>query len=633
MKKIALFLALVMTFAMSAAALEQTESLGGASEGAVAIDAALTETETKKVYYFDQNFEELTANDTYLDTQNINTVVSSGVDAVDGVTVSLGKIAGMDDFAARVMEENGNKYLYFTNSSSYNSFGFHFSDNTARNFKVSFDYKYSEHSWGWAKSVYPAWETKSGYSWSPATPLFDVVQDTWTHVELNVADTWAYGFASNNSPMYIAIDNIKVWVEEEVQVPSDNKTFYFDQDFEELTANDTYLDTQNINTVVSSGVDAVDGVTVSLGKIAGMDDFAARVMEENGNKYLYFTNSSSYNSFGFHFSDNTARNFKVSFDYKYSEHSWGWAKSVYPAWETKSGYSWSPATPLFDVVQDTWTHVELNVADTWAYGFASNNSPVYIAIDNIKVWVEETEKVDITFANSTSNAPASVTLPDSQKVEKGDTAISLSDFTATDNNKKFLFKGWSTEADGSNIVTSITPTADTTLYAVWKINFTSASVQIRFDGIPGIRMMFRLRNELAEAADAYGFIATAQSVLTAKEKTIDDLTVDSTFGIVGYAKGGSLAEGVEKIFMRDEQNQRIITAVITGIPETKKGYTEKFFAKPFVQIGETTYLGTAANYSYYEVANYYMTYEKENLTQDQQTFAQKIIDVATATEQ
>lgn len=54
----------------------------------------------------------------------------------------------------------------------------------------------------------------------------------------------------------------------------------------------------------------------------------------------------------------------------------------------------------------------------------------------------------------------------SRSVTKGDT-LELSDVTAP-TRTGYTFKGWSTTADGTNVVNSVTPTADTTLYAVWE---------------------------------------------------------------------------------------------------------------------------------------------------------------------
>lgn len=54
----------------------------------------------------------------------------------------------------------------------------------------------------------------------------------------------------------------------------------------------------------------------------------------------------------------------------------------------------------------------------------------------------------------------------SRSVTKGDT-LNLSDVTPP-TRTGYTFKGWSTTADGTNVVKSIAPTADTTLYAVWE---------------------------------------------------------------------------------------------------------------------------------------------------------------------
>lgn len=54
----------------------------------------------------------------------------------------------------------------------------------------------------------------------------------------------------------------------------------------------------------------------------------------------------------------------------------------------------------------------------------------------------------------------------SRSVTKGDT-LNLRGVSAP-TRTGYSFKGWSTTADGANVVTSIAPTADTTLYAVWE---------------------------------------------------------------------------------------------------------------------------------------------------------------------
>ena len=54
----------------------------------------------------------------------------------------------------------------------------------------------------------------------------------------------------------------------------------------------------------------------------------------------------------------------------------------------------------------------------------------------------------------------------SRSVTKGDT-LNLRGVTAP-TRTGYSFKGWSATADGANVVTSIAPTADTTLYAVWE---------------------------------------------------------------------------------------------------------------------------------------------------------------------
>lgn len=66
----------------------------------------------------------------------------------------------------------------------------------------------------------------------------------------------------------------------------------------------------------------------------------------------------------------------------------------------------------------------------------------------------------VTFNTTGGNMVASCS------IKKGDT-LNLSTVTVP-YRTGYSFKGWSTTADGANVVTSIAPTADTTLYAVWE---------------------------------------------------------------------------------------------------------------------------------------------------------------------
>lgn len=66
----------------------------------------------------------------------------------------------------------------------------------------------------------------------------------------------------------------------------------------------------------------------------------------------------------------------------------------------------------------------------------------------------------VTFNTTGGNMVAS------RSVTKGDT-LELSTVTRP-TRTGYTFKGWSTTADGTNVVNSIAPTADTTLYAVWE---------------------------------------------------------------------------------------------------------------------------------------------------------------------
>lgn len=71
----------------------------------------------------------------------------------------------------------------------------------------------------------------------------------------------------------------------------------------------------------------------------------------------------------------------------------------------------------------------------------------------------------------------------SRSIKKGE-ALNLSTVTVP-YRTGYSFKGWSTTADGANVVTSIAPTADTTLYAVWEASDVDYTVEFYYQNTDG----------------------------------------------------------------------------------------------------------------------------------------------------
>ena len=195
----------------------------------------------------------------------------------------------------------------------------------------------------------------------------------------------------------------------------------------------------------------------------------------------------------------------------------------------------------------------------------------------------------VTFNTTGGNMVAS------RSVTKGDT-LDLSTVTRP-TRTGYRFKGWSTTADGTNVVNSIAPTADTTLYAVWEGD--NVKYMVVYWG---------------ENADDTNYSALATATLTGKVGST--VTLNATTG----ALPNSVSDGQHFKFSRSDsatiradgssvlnvyfsRNSYTLTfrehrgGYFTGSYETVATITAKYNASIFAEFGKppfnTTYNGRA----------------------------------------
>ena len=183
----------------------------------------------------------------------------------------------------------------------------------------------------------------------------------------------------------------------------------------------------------------------------------------------------------------------------------------------------------------------------------------------------------------------------SRSVTKGAT-LELSGVTAP-TRTGYRFKGWSTTADGANVVTSIAPTADTTLYAVWEGK--DVTYMVVYWG---------------ENADDTNYSALATATLTGKVGST--VTLDATTGALPnsvsdrqhfkFLSSDSAtirADGSSVLNVKFSRNSYTLTfrkytwKLFGGSYETVATITAKYNASIFAEFGKhpfnTTYNGRA----------------------------------------
>ena len=180
-------------------------------------------------------------------------------------------------------------------------------------------------------------------------------------------------------------------------------------------------------------------------------------------------------------------------------------------------------------------------------------------------------------------------------IKKGDT-LNLSTVTVP-YRTGYTFKGWSTTADGTNVVNSVTPTADTTLYAVWEGD--NVKYMVVYWG---------------ENADDNNYSALATATLTGKVGST--VTLDATTGALPksvsdrqhfkFSRSDSAtirADGSSVLNVYFSRNSYTLTfrkytwELFGGNYETVATITAKYNASIFAEFGKppfnTTYNGRA----------------------------------------
>ena len=183
----------------------------------------------------------------------------------------------------------------------------------------------------------------------------------------------------------------------------------------------------------------------------------------------------------------------------------------------------------------------------------------------------------------------------SRSVTKGDT-LELSTVKAP-TRTGYTFKGWSTTADGTNVVNSIAPTADTTLYAVWE------GVDVKYMVV-----------YWGENADDTNYSALATATLTGKVGST--VTLNATTGALPNSVSDSQhfkfsrsdsatirADGSSVLNVYFSRNSYTLTfreyrgGYFTGSYKTVATITAKYNASIFAEFGKhpfnTTYNGRA----------------------------------------
>ena len=195
----------------------------------------------------------------------------------------------------------------------------------------------------------------------------------------------------------------------------------------------------------------------------------------------------------------------------------------------------------------------------------------------------------VTFNTTGGNMVAS------RSVTKGDT-LELSTVTRP-TRTGYTFKGWSTTADGTNVVNSIAPTADTTLYAVWEGD--------------NVKYMVVYWGENADDTN-YSALATATKsgrvgstvTLNAATGALPNSVSDGQhFKFLSSDSATIRADGSSVLNVKFSRNSYTLTfrehkgGYFTGSYETVATITAKYNASIFAEFGKppfnTTYNGRA----------------------------------------
>ncbi len=377
-----------------------------------------------------------------------------------------------------------------------------------------------------------------------------------------------------------------------------------------------------VGTVVTS--DSFDFLTINQHWVAGTT--ATIVLDEqSGSKVLKLTSENLYAGFALKNRATIADTEEhLSFDFRYDTVE-GSRFMMY------AGSDHTGDNHRGEASRDTgWRYYLLNSNTSKATvgGYFDNGTAgkgnFTIYIDNVYYWAvpagteaDEDNNVTITFANSTTNAPAvsTVTLPESKTMaiwtEGAETYIDLKKFVPTSTDASYEFAGWS-RTNGGKVMEAryghFNFVRDETLYAVW--NKLSApelngKTSIRSEGVSGIRFQASAASTIiANNNVEIGFLATrAVNYTTDEAFKLENKTIEGVTKLVSGTAFSKVegAEVINKLTLEDTGNY-LFSAVLMGIPESKANYEEELYIRPYVTINGTTFYGAVAHKSLYEAA-------------------------------
>lgn len=377
-----------------------------------------------------------------------------------------------------------------------------------------------------------------------------------------------------------------------------------------------------VGTVVTSA--NFDFLTINQHGVGGVT--ATIVLDEkSGSKVLKLTSESLYAGFALKNRATVADTAEyLEFDYRFDTDDGS-------RFEMYAGTDHTGANHKGEAIRGTeWSyhHLNSNTSRKAVGGFFDNGTAgkgnFTIYIDNVYYWVvpagteaDEDNNVTVTFANSTTNAPAAatVTLPESKTMAiwtgADQTYIDLNKFIPTTTDGSYEFAGWS-RTDGGKVMRAryghFNFVRNETLYAVW--NKVSApelngKTSIRSEGVAGIRFQASAASTITAGNNVeIGFLVTrAVNYTTDEALKLENKTVEGVTKIVSgtaYSKKDG-TELINKLTLEDTGNY-LFSAVLINIPESKANYTEELYIRPYVTINGTTFYGAVAHKSLYQAA-------------------------------
>ncbi len=506
MKKLALLLAIVMTFSPLTFAITPV-NVESVSENDVAQKkeetATLSASTVPGLYYY-QDFDDIPDGVYTLDA--LQALTGSLVASPDeNVTMNIGKFNNLNDFAKYEIkhDESGNGYLELT-TKDYASFAVKASNTDTRYMMMmSFNYYYptAPATDPFSKGIDNSSVGTSDYYTDWSTKVTSNTATSWTYTEFisgKFGSTYPYGSSIGflcgqpRPQTVICIDDIRVWMDDDATTayPSMPNTW-------------TPSDYTNVIVSFDPGTQFSD---VEMPETTGPEPGAAAYT------FLNVPGATS-----------VMHSYSLLYLNKYKP------KGSAPYGYTFGGWS----------LTDGGRAIKSHEASSFKIVGDMTLYPVW----------NEREKVTITFANSTTNAPQSATLPNAvtpYKWASTEDNVDLSTFAAS-TTEKYQFLGWSA-SDNGEIITDLTayqPTSSTTFYAVWKSDSTATGLYFYqdFESLP------------ASTSNYYGPDKVAEW-LSVVDSPMSDVSVslNSISGMNGFAARVMQDEETGNKFLRIQTN-------------------------------------------------------------------------------